>query len=191
MSLTTIKTKIRSLVEDFEKTDSETFKYANSTIFPLAEDNIISVSKVTKNDATLGSGEWDYDSTNNEVSVSASLSNEDLITVYYSYYKYSDTELTGYIRNALGWISIYAHEETDFELEATSIEPTPTNKEEDLIAVVAAIIIKPNWSEYRLPNITVRYPRTEDKEKKIKRIIMEFRRGIGIFDVIDFSDYNT
>ena len=185
--LTKIRTKISSLVEDLDKTDFEVFIYTTSSIFTLAEENISNITKVLKNGVELGSGQYSYDSTTNKITIIASLTADDKIEVNYTYTKYSDTELDGYIRAALVWISVYSTSDQDFELETTTIEPTPTNREMDLIALVSSILIKPDYSEYRLPNLTVRYPRTMTKEKKIEMLIQKFNMGIGVSDVLEWD----
>ena len=75
-----------------------------------------------------------------------------------------------------------------FKDEPDSIHPNPDNKTEDLIAIIASILINPNYSEYRLPNRTVRYPRTMDKETKIQKIVSRFQMGLGISEIITFTD---
>ena len=185
--LSTIRTKIRALVEDFSNNDFESFIYENDSYFILAENNISSVSRVEKNGTELASGDWDYDSTINKVTISASLSENDSILVYYNYSKFSDTELTEYIRAALIWISIYAYGSTDYEIEDDSIYPTPDNKTTDLIAIIASILIRPNYSEYRLPNITVRFPRTLTKEMRIQTLINKFQSSIGVLDILEWD----
>lgn len=187
--LDTLRTKIRALIEDIGKSDFETFEYTTSKTWKLAEANINTITRVLKNDSELGSGDYSYDSDTNEIEITASLSQGDIIEVDYTFYKYSDTELNEYIRAALPWISIGSSYDYDFELEVdiNAIVPTPDNRILDLIAIISAIIIKPNYSIYRLPNLTVRYPRNISKEDKIQRIIDKFFSGIGITDTISWE----
>ena len=185
-----LRDKVRALIEDFLKTSSgESFTYTTGDqVFTLQEENVQNITSVTKNGVALGSGEYSFDSSSNELTVSASLSTNDIVIVKYTYYKYSDTEIDGYIKSAIAWISISSHCKTDYEIDSDGdIYPTPNNKEEDLIAIIASIIIKPNYNEYRLPNLTVRYPRTMDKETKIQRLIEKFYIGLGISDVLEFD----
>jgi len=186
--LSELRTKVRALVPDLSKNDYESFSYqSRDKVFVLAESNISSITKVEKNGVELGSGDYSYDSSTNELEITVDLSAGDTITVKYSYYKYSDTELNEYIRAALVFISVASYCETDFELDDDDISPTPDNKTEDLIALISAILIKPDYSEYRLPNLTVRYPRTMIKEERIRQIIMRFRRGLGVNEVLEFD----
>jgi len=184
-----LRDKVRALVEDFSKTSSgETFIYATGDqVFTLQEENIENITSVTKNGVALGSGDYSFNTSTNELTISASLTSGDIIITKYTYYKYSNTEIDGHIKSALVWISISSHCCTDYEIENEDIFPTPDNDDEDLICIIASIIIKPNYSEYRLPNLTVRYPRTMNKETKIQKIIENFYRGLGINDVLDFD----
>ncbi len=187
--LSNVRTKIRSLIEDSPaKSDVETFDYTTSSKFTLAESNIVSVTKVEKNGVELGSAEYSYDSTTNELEIIVSLSSGDIIVVKYTYNKYSDAELNEYIRASLVWISIYSHEsETDYEIEGTDIYPTPSNKTLDLISLIASIIVKPDYSRYSLPNLTVVYPRNMTKEERIEKLINQFNSGSGFSDVLIFE----
>ncbi len=187
--LDVIRTKIRSLVEDFEKTDFELFEYKISSIFTLAEDNINTITKVLKNGVELGSGEYSYDSATKKMEILVSLIDGDKIEIDYTYNKYSDTELNGYVIASLVWISTFSHEsETDYEIENNEIYPTPNNKTIDLISLVGAILIKPDWSRYSLPNRTVVYPRTMSKEDRIEKLIQRFNSGIGTSEVLIFDE---
>jgi len=186
--ITKIKQKIRALIEDWEKSDLETFYYTNSSSWILSEENINSIIKVTKNNTELGSGEYSFNTSTNEINISASLSSGDIIIVKYNYYSYSDNELDEYIRGALVWLSIFGHEEHDYELEDdTDIYPTPSNEVTDLIALISSILIKPDYTEYRLPNRTVRYNNKATKEEKIEKLIMRFYSGIGVIDILEFD----
>jgi len=192
--LSTIETlwgKTRALVNDIVKSDKETFTYTNSAIFTLAEENIESITQITKNGVALTTGEYSFDSSTNEITITPDtgneLSNGDVIIVTYTYYKYSTTELDEWIKASLVWMSVFSASETDFEIESGDIYPTPDNRTLDLIVLIASILIKPNYSEYRLPNLTVRYPRTLSKEEKIERLINKFTQGLGICDVLEWE----
>lgn len=185
-TLETLRVKIRALITDFPKSSIETFTYTTSPIFTLAESNISNIDKVLKNNVELGSGDYSYDSTTNKIEITVSLTNNDIIEVDYTYYKYSDSELTEYIRASLTWLSIFNTSWEDYELESNDIHPTADNQTLELIALIASILIQPNWSEYRLPNLTVRYPRTLSKEEKIEKLINRFTIGLGVNDILTF-----
>ncbi len=177
--------KIRALVEDApSKSDVEPFTYTNSSVFTLAEENLQTIIKVTKNEVDLGSGDYSYDSTTNELTIIASLSEGDIITVKYSFYKYSESELKEFVRASLVWISIFAYKTTDYELEDNIIVPTPDNTTLDLVALISSILIKPDWTSYKLPNLTVTYSLRIPKEDKIEKLISKFQRGLGVNEYI-------
>ena len=110
-----------------------------------------------------------------------------IVKVKYTYYQYSDEELKEYIRASLVYISVYGNCPDDYELEGDEIFPTPENKTTDLIALISAIQINPNYSEYRLPNITVRYPKTMEIDEKIQKLIYKFSYSLGVNDVIEIE----
>ena len=184
----TVRTKVRALIEDSLKNDEEVFEYTISKIFTLAESNIMNIAKVLKNGVELGSGEYSYDSVTGKIDITASLSNGDIIEVDYTYYQYSDTELDGHITSALVWFSIFDTSQKDYEIEDGDIIGTPTNQELDVISLITSILIKPNYSEYRLPTMTVRYQgRTKSKEDKIAQLMNRWTYGIGQSDIISFD----
>ena len=190
-TIATLREKIRALVNDMVTTEPETFTYTNSAVFTLAEDNIESIVQVTKNGVALGSGEYSFDSSTNELTVSPDtgdeLANGDVIIVKYTYYKYSTDELDEWIRASLVWMSVFSASETDFEMENGDIFPTPNNRTLDLICLIASILIKPDWSEYRLPTLTVRYNKRISKEDRIEKLIEKFTEGIGVMDVLEWE----
>jgi len=187
MALTKLTTKIRALVVDIGATDYQTYEYTTSSVFTVAVSNA-TVTSVLQNGATLGSGEWAYNSVSQEVTITASLTSGDAIQINFSYYSYSATELKEYIRAALVYMDAFGYvADEDYEMETDDIYPVPSNRDSDVIALVASILIKPNYNMYTTPTITVRYPRTMDKDEKIKRIIEKGRWPIGLIRVITFD----
>ena len=186
--ITELRAKIRGLVEDFIKTDEESFTYeTGDKIFTLQESNVTNVSSVKVNGTELGSAEWSFDDDTSELTIddgTGVLSADDVVIAKYTFYKYTDSELKEYIRGALVWISVYGDDENDYEIETDDIYPTPDNKTEDLIALVASILIKPDYSEYRLPTVTIKYPRKMCKEEKIESLIQKFKIGLGVNSVL-------
>lgn len=186
--LAEIREKVRALVNDIGESQIESFTYTTSNIFKLCGNNVTAVTQVLVGGNALASGE-SYTLNGNEVTVDASLTAGDEVEITYTAYKYSDSELTEYVKASLVWISIFDDtSDEDFEIEDDEIYPTPTNKQEDLIALITSILIKPDYSKYQLPNLTVVYPRTMSKEERIELIITRFRRGIGALDVIEWDD---
>jgi len=183
-----IYSKIRALIEDFLTVDSEIFSYTNSSIFSICESNIDEITKVLKNGVELGSGDWAYDSDTGKITITASLVSNDIIEVDFKFYKYSNSELKKYVEGALVWISIKAHSNKDYEIEDDDgIYPTPSNSDTDLIALIASVLINPSYDLYRLPNLTVRYPKNLSKDEKIEKLIQKYENGLGVNNVISFD----
>lgn len=186
-----VKTKIRALINDISKSSSETFTYTTSDIFTMSEPNVLTATDFTVNGNALDSGEtYALDTSTNKVTLTgASLTADDEVAISFSYYaKYSDTEITEYIRAALVYISIYS-ECQDYELETDgdgdyNFEPTPSNKQLDMIALVAAILINPNWLKYELPNVKITYAKPQSKEAKIRKLIIRMNSHDGYTELI-------
>jgi len=190
--LDSIRTKIRSLVADFATSGFETFVYTTSNIFTIAQNNITISQVLLDGEVTT---DYSYDSTTNKITITASgLDTSSVIEVDFNYYKYSETELDGYIRSALVFISVYSFEPRDFELEYESgnvgvISPTPDNQTTDLVSLIASILIKPDHSQYNLPNLKVTYPRKMQKEERIEKLISKFNIGLGKNCILQFDNY--
>ena len=175
--------KIRALIGDFSNTSFDIFEYTTSNIFTIVQSNITSIDKVLKNGDALTSGEYSFNSTTNKITITLASGSEfssgDKLEVDYTYSEYSDSELKEFIRASLVWISVYSDDKNDYELQNDNIYPTPDNKSTDLISLVASILIKPNYVEKRLPNLTIKYPKTMSKEEVIEKLVIRFNRGIG------------
>ncbi|GEM_PF-1378789 len=186
--LSELRTKIRALIEDFAKANFQVFTYTNSNIFTLAEPHIVAITKVLINGNELQSGEsYSFDPSTNKITINGvSFNTGDTIEVDFTFNKYSDVELNEYIRAALVWLSIYDYTEGDFELESNNVFPTLSNKEEDMVSIIASILIKPDYTSYKLPNVSVIYPEHSTKEQRIKDLINYFKHGVGAVGVINW-----
>jgi len=199
--LTNIETKVRALVQDVLKKDSECFTYANSSVFTLAEANIATITQVvqhyavlpsgvTEYDRILGSGEYSWDAETGQLTVTADLSSGDIVTVSYTYYKYSLAEIDSYISAALVWISVYGDSDVTWDL--TDLDASAfDSRSENFVALMAAIIVKPEYDSYRTSSMSVTYPRTMDKDEKLQKTVRSYNMGLGIFDVITFDELDV
>jgi len=190
--LNNLRDKIRALVSDISKSDFETFIYSTTPTFTIGQKNIIKTQVLLDGVITE---DYTFDEDTNKITVTASgLDTSSVIEVNYTYYKYSDTELDEYIKASLVWISVYSHDEKDYEYEVESggegtVVPTPENRTNDLIAIVASILIKPNYSQYSLPNVKVVYPEKLTKEEKIEKLVTKFNHGTGVSCILEWNSY--
>ena len=182
--LSELKAKIRALCEDFSNSGFEVFEYKTINIFTIAQTNITITEVLLNGNITA---DYTFDSATNKITITASgLGTEDKIEVDYTFNKYSDSVLIEWVRASLVWISIYSYNEGDFEIETDEeIYPTPSNETEDLISLIASILIKPDYSEYRLPNLTVKYMKKMTREERIEKLITRFNRGLGAIGLIE------
>lgn len=188
MSNASIITKIRALISDWSKNDSEVFIYDSNDTIKLESANVVSVLRVLVNGVALGSASYNFDETTNEVILYVSaLADGDIITVELTYNKYSDTELGEYIRSALVYINVYSSNEDNYEIVSGEVDPVPTARVSDTIALVSAILILPDYSQYKLSTITVTYTGRMSKETKIEKFIQKFSMGSGVCDTLDYD----
>ncbi len=180
--MTTTIEKLRNIVDDNYKFNSEAQEYlGGAKIFSLQYANIDSTTLIVyKNGAVWAGSNYTYSSTTGKVTVTGTLTAGDtLIFEYNAYEKYSDSELRGHIRNALYRLSIGKYK-TFTAKSDNKLFPTPTEQEECLIAVVAAILIKGNIKQYRTPEFTIVFDTDNvSVETKISNTIKQFRKTYG------------
>ncbi len=184
--VTDITTLVRHLIEDFSRTmvPGDVFTYTTSNVFTLTEANVNSVTSVLINGSEIGDSEYAFDSTNNKVTITASLSSGDTVEIQYTYYpNYSDTEIENYIKGAVIHLSVnnyYTYEvDTDGE-----IYPEISEKEKNLLSFVTATLIEPGNQSYRLPDMTISNPKSLPTRDLISKSISIFKHNThGSFDL--------
>lgn len=180
MSVSTIRTKIRYLLNEVAKDTTDIFTFETSRVFSISETNPIAITTVFINDVELSeSGNWSYSSTTKKLTLenSVSITSGDTFQIDYTYYpNYSDTELDTYLNSALMFLSSYKYDY--FEIDSDDVNPEPSSEEENLIAMVTALLIKPDDKSYRLPDMSVTISnRTLPRDEKIQRIISVFKKS--------------
>jgi len=189
--MTTIIEKVRNIVEDNYKINSETQEYyGGAKIFPLEFGNIDANSLVVyKNGTIWASANYSYSSTTGKVTVTGTLTAGDNLTFEYNAYeKYSDNELRGYVRSAIYHLAVEKYK--TFTAKSDNVVfPTPTESEECLIAFIAAILIKGNIRQYRTPEFTIVFDTDNMSiEKKIKATIKQYNKAFGKITYIDMGE---
>jgi len=189
MSVATIKSKVRNLIADNLKSDKDIFTFTSSRIFSLSEERISDVTALYVNDVEITqSGNWSYSSTTNKVTinVAVTLSVGDTIQIDFTAYEnYSDAEILAYIQSAMSYISLHNYQ--TFEYQDDDINPEPTEAEENLIAVIARIIIAPNNDTIKMPELQIlKNLNSIPTEQMIREAIASFKRNShGVFGIID------
>jgi hypothetical protein len=185
--MTIIKNKLRYLIGDVSTVGSYIETAGTDTVFTPDEENIISVTGVLKNNTLLATSSWSYSSTTKKVTITASIISGDVIEIQYTYYpNYSDTELTNYIEAALVHIGINNYYDFQYDSTNDDIYPSPSIKEQNLIATVASILINPDNRTYRLPDITINIPNDLPTNDKISKTIAVFKHNShGIFSILN------
>jgi hypothetical protein len=199
----TIIEKIRNLINDNLKHNKlgDLWQYQGlSKVFTLENANVDKTSLIVYKDGTVWGEEgenYSYNLNTEEITVHEETGEEfnpgDNLRATYDYYeKYSENEIKGHIKAALSYLSVEKYEtytiETDEELD-----PEPTEQEENLIALIASILIKGNIRSYRTSEVTVVFNENLSKEEKISRIINNFDKASGIvLEYVDLAkEYDT
>jgi hypothetical protein len=184
--VSTILRLVRGLLKDrLNTTGRDSYIFKGDANFTLTEDFVSSSTiKVYKNGGLLTTG-YSYNSSTNILTITAILSTNDIILVTYSYYdKYSDSELTDYLENALAYFSQYGYRKTfklnDARTEVLTIDGVnPTVKESYQIAIITAIVTDPNNIEIRTKDFTVTAMEKESKSDLIGKAMTQFTTWYG------------
>ena len=187
--MTNLLVKIRDIITDNYQSiiGADVQDYITSKIFTLQYSNINSTTlKVYKNGVLWSGSNYSYNT--GIVTVTGTLIAGDTLRFDYdAYSKYSDTELQGYLRSALYYLTAEKYK-TFVIRPPTIIFPTPSEDEECLIAIVASILIKGSIRQYRTPEFTITFGENLSVEDKIKEAISKFKKSYGYIDFIDLSE---
>lgn len=185
--------KLRNLIEDdLITTGRDVFTYesiTSSKIFTLTEANVSAATIIVqKNGVVWSAANYSYSTTTGKLTVTGTLTAGDSLEVNYSYYaKYSDNELIGRIKSAIFYLAIEKY--GVFTVKSDNVVfPTPTESEENLIAVIASILVKGDVVSYRTPELTMTFERGDSKEKKIKKFIRQFKKTYGVLKYINYNE---
>lgn len=188
--LTNLILKIRSLAQDDYSRSSAVFEFESSRTFTLADSSVQGSSlKVYINGSLIENSSADTKYTFDEFTSkltfeeqSGLVSAGDIIEVYFNCYKnFTDNEIIQYIRSAI--IRMSAEKYTTFILrEDQTIYPTPVESDENLIALIASILMEGNLASYRTNEINISFAKDEDNESRIKRAIRQFKKTFGVID---------
>jgi len=180
-SLSTLTTKIRHLLKDIAKTEKDVFTYNIDSVFPLSEENPIEITSVEVNGETSGVSYEFYIETG-KIKITSSLSVGDTVKVIYTCYpNYSSGEIESAIRSSLMYISINNY--YDFIIEEDDvIYPEPDERETNLIAIIASVILEPNNQNFSLPDIRITTSEKLSVDVKIRKMIGIFKKNShGVF----------
>lgn len=187
-TFSTIVSKIRHLLSENSTSGKDFFTFESSKVFTIGDLNVQTITAVLKNGAEVSeSGNWEYSSTTNKLTFESSYSINvgDVIEVQYTYYpNYSDAELDSYTRASL--IHISANQYKTFFVANDKITPTPSEDEENLIALIASILIRPDNRNYKLPDISIQVPlNSSTTSELIKHTVARFKKSSGgLFKII-------
>ena len=182
---------VRGLIDDQTRTDGrDSYIYSSSNIFTLTEDFVSSSTiAVFKNGVELSGGDYTYDSDNNTITISVSLSENDTILITYDYYKkYSDTELKGYLASSLVYFPQYRYKKT-FQINADDKivavnNYDPTTNELYFIVTIASIVVDPQNIRITIPDLGISPKRDMSDQEQIK---VSFRNFMNFVGTINFE----
>ena len=179
--------KIRGIVQDDANADGkDSFDFESSSsskVFVLSESNVLAIIAVYKNGSLWSSSNYIYSL--GRLTITGTLTAGDNLQVDYSYYpKYSDNEIVGFIKGAIAYLSTEQYV-TFIVGTANMLTPAPTEAQENLLALIAIILMKGDVVAYRTPELTISFERSDPKEKKIKKLVRQFNKNFGVLDYVD------
>ena len=194
VTISSIITKIRGLINDLKKSDGQNvFEYESDTSFKLSNLRVDSTTiTVYVNGTDITSSNWTYNSDTNKVTITSSLTSGDSIIITFSYYeKYSDTEIQNYLESALLYFTTYKYKKR-FYINNNEILTdngiNPTRAEGDLIALVSAILINPQNVNIRMPDFSITAIESKSRTEQIEEIFNRANRDFGIIDFMEVEE---
>jgi len=186
-------TLIRGLIKDLAQTDGrDSHTYDSDTSFSLSKDYVVESSiSVYKNGTELTlTTDYTYNSTTNKITITASLTKNDDILITYNYYaRYSDSEITSFIKSSLSHFTARRYKKyfyiNDSDEIVTLNGVNPTYEEGDAIARITAIEIDPQNTRIRTPEFTVESVERKSKKEQIDEVLDSFMRSYGVVDFLE------
>ncbi len=181
-----IKRITRTILGDsIDTTGRDVFEYDGDNTFTLSEDYPdASTITITINGTPLTSG-WSYNSSTNIVTITASLSTDDIVIIRYSFYcKYSDTEIVNYIESSFAYFSQFGYRKT-FLLNSgrdevwTINSEYPSINEAYEIAIISAIIIDPKNVSIKTKEFSLSAEEDKSKSDLIAEAFAQFTNFLG------------
>jgi len=195
-----IITLIRGLIKDLLNSEGrDAFEYDADSSFKLSESRVSSSTiKVYQNGSELPSTEWVYNSDTNKVTITFvssgySLTSGDSIIITYSFYeKYSDTEITSYIKSNLVRFTQKRYKKrfymNDSNEVVTDNGENPTREEGDLIAIITSIDIDPQNIDIRTRDFSLSATENKSKSELINDVFAQADRGYISLDFLEIEE---
>ena len=199
MSITTssIITLLRGLIDDLLQTDGlSAFEYDSDSSFKLGKEHIVASSiLVYQNGTLLPATEYSYNADTNKVTLTMggsgySLTKGDDIIITFNYYeRFSDTELTSYIKSGLLEFTKRKYKKT-FYMNSNNEVVTlngenPSLEEGNIITLVAAIKIDPKNINIKTRDFSMNGEEFKSASAQIDDIFMHFSLTLGIIDFLE------
>jgi hypothetical protein len=182
-TITDITPIIRGLIKDMEQlTGDNLHEYKTDNEFPLSEPFVNATSIKVYINGTVTTG-FTHDTDTNLVTVTASLTKDDLVRITFNFYKkHSDTEVTGYINASLAYFVQHKYKKT-FKIKDDKIvsinDQNPTDDEVYFIAIIASILIDPQNIEISTPEFKMGRNREDSDQKQVSDAFAHFKRFVG------------
>lgn len=174
LQLTRITQSTRAILGDSSQTSSSSFLIptaVSTTALTLPEVNTNTITLVTQNGVTLATNK--YSLTGNILTITNTIPANAVIIVTFTYYaQRSDSEIKDAIRGALSYLAVAGAGNILLDDPVTG-EFTPYLKlrQELVISMIAAIILKPLQASYRTSIMFVTFPEKMSKDQKIYDVI--------------------
>ena len=195
-----IITLIRGLIKDIVNSNGRNaFEYDSDSSFKLSDSRVsASTIKVYQNGTLLPSTEWSYNSDTNKVTITFvtsgySLTAGDDIVITFSFYeKYSDTELTSYIKSNLTRFTQKRYKKRFYMNSSNEIVTdngeNPTRSEGDLIAIITSIDIDPQNIDIKTRDFSLSASENKSKSELMNDVFSQFDRAYISLDFLEIED---
>ena len=189
MTITDLAPVVRNLSQDFlqNQTPGDMYTFTSSYTFTISEPNAQAITGVYRNDSLVALANYAYNQTTQKLTITGLTFNAgDNIEIQYSFYpNYSNTEIEAYVRSAIVYLSVNNY--YTFEVDDTdTFFPEVSEREKNLIALIASILIRPDNQNIRLPDISIVNAASIPTRDIVAKVIRMFKHdNAGMFDIIN------
>jgi hypothetical protein len=185
--------KIRALIQDSLVDGYYANEFISSYTFTLPDSSVQNDSTlvVSISQNIISDSNYSFDTNTSKLTISLTSGNTltpgNLVEVNYkAYKKYTDNEIRQYILSAI--IRLSTERYCTFILRSDdTIFPTPVEPDENLICLIASILMEGNVASYKTSEVAITFGRDEDMESRIKRSIRQFKKTYGDLRYMNFN----
>lgn len=195
-----IITLVRGLIKDLvNSTGKNVYSYGTDNAFKLSKNRVSASSIIVyQNGVDITSDNWTYNADTNKVTLTMAMSGyilslNDTIMITFDYYeKYSDSEITSYIKSSLMQFAIRNYKKLFYMNDSSEVVTengiNPDRKEGYIIASITAIDIDPQNVKIKTRDFDISAVEDKSKSELIQDVFAKFNKAYISLGFLEIED---